>query len=901
VTSETVTHSQARMYEDAIMAIWRDVLDRSEIGVLDDFFEINGTSLGAIQVAERIREAFGVSIRARDFFESPTIAALAALVAAGSSSGRSAISRRSRDAAPVLSYDQERLWLENQLLPGGAYNLGGQQRLVGPLDTAILEASLRAILIRHEALRTRFPTVDGRPVQVVDDPDENWQLRVEDLGGVTDKRPSTTRDLLHEQALMPFDLAKGPLFRCLLIRLSDTEHILSVTAHHIICDALSMDVFVAELAALYEADGDVDRAGLPALPIQFRDYAVWQRQWLAGEELQRQVDYWRNQLAGAPPALALPAARQGPSRGAPAGRVRAALSAAETSALHELCRRQGVTSFMVLLASLATVLGRWSGQQDLIIGVPISNRTDAGTEPLIGFFVNTVPLRVDLSGNPAFAALLGRVREAALGAYAHDEAPLDLLVKELRVMRDPNRTPLFQVMTTMIESPEARQMRDISAEAVDAPVPPAKMDLTLFTRESRGSLHMELDFNAWRYQAAMMEILAGHVVMLLQAVAEDPNRGILDYSFQAGPEADDISVPAVSWPPAAPYRAVERLAQLPDRTAVTDRDGEWTYRWLSQAADRVAQDLTERIVPDLRQLSVVRRPAATFVAALLGCMKAGAAFSLIEPAAGRAPNPRIATALDAPASAVLDVSPDGESAAGVIDLSSLVNERALTRPGAVAGEQAAAQEWATARFSFGAGDCFAVLSRLPGHLVSALSSAFSAGATLAIPDDSLTGNVNALITWLSANSVSVMYVGPPLLRALAARSARLPALRYVFVDNSGDLLWHDVSALRRLAPDCHFVGLYRVDRHGRPLLMYSVPEDWELQTVAWHVPLGLELDIPVHLAHPSGQAAAVGEVAEICFGSEKTGDLGRRWPDGSVEYVGRLAGRLHCRKEQETK
>ncbi len=889
MTRETASPSQAQLYEDAITTIWRDVLDRSEIGVLDDFFDINGSSLSAIKVVTRIRETFGVSIRARNFFESPTIAALAAMVAAGSSSGRPAISRRPRDAAPVLSYDQERLWLENQLLPGAAYNVGGQQRLVGPLDTAILEASLRAILIRHEALRTRFPTVDGRPVQVVDDPDENWRLGVEDLSGVPGDRPGAARNLLHEQALMPFDLAQGPLFRCLLIRLSDAEHIFSVTAHHIICDALSMDVFVAELVALYEADGDVDRAGLPALPIQFRDYAVWQRQWLAGEELQRQVGYWRNQLAGAPPALALPVARPGPAQGSPAGRVRTALSAAETAALHELCRRHGVTSFMVLLASLATVLSRWSGQQDVIIGVPISNRADAGTEPLIGFFVNTVPLRVDLSGNPAFAALLGRVREAALGAYAHAEAPLDLLVKELQVMRDPSRTPLFQVMTTMIDSPEARRMRDISAEAVDAPVPPAKMDLTLFTRESRGALHMELDFNAGRYQAAMMEILAGHVAMLLRAVSEDPNRGILDYSFQPGPQAGDITIPPVSRPPAAPHRAVERLAQLPDRVAVIDRDGEWTYRRLSQAAGRVAQALTERFVPDAG-LSVVRRPAAAFVAALLGCMKAGAAFSLIEPAA----------VPDAPAP-VLDVSPDGESATGVIDLSSLVDEHALDGPGAVEGGQVAAEERATARFSFGAEDRFTVLSRLPGHLVSALSSAFGAGATLVIPDDSVADNVNALITWLSASSVSVMYVSPPLLRALAARAARLAALRYVFVDNAGDLLSHDVSAVRRLAPDCQFIGLYRVDKHGRPLLMHAVPQDWELQTAARHVPLGLELDIPVHLAHPSGQVAAVGEVAEICFGAEKTGDLGRRWPDGSVEYVGRLAGRTHSGKGRETK
>jgi acyl carrier protein len=521
-------------HEEAVAAIWRDVLGRSEIGVLDDFFDLDGTSLQAMHVVTRIRDTWGVDIRARDFFESPTVATLAAAVAARAPSGRPAISPRSPDSEPVLSFDQQRLWLEYQLRPGAAYNVHGRRRLVGPLDVAALEKSVRAIMARHESLRTRFPTVDGRPVQVVDAPDGNWRIDFEDLASVGDDRTDAARRLADEQAAAPFDLVRGPLFRCLLIRLADTEHVLSITAHHIVCDNWSIGLFVQEFAALYEVGGDVERAGLPALPIQYRDYAAWQRQWLAGEALDEQVGYWRRHLAGAPATLALPmTGRRARSTGGHGGRIRSALSKEDTLALGDLCRTYGVTTFMAILASLATVLSRWSGQSDVVIGVPIAGRTDPGTEKLIGFFVNTLPLRVNLSGDPTFADLIGRVRQAALGGYAHAAAPLDLLVKELEVTRDLSRTPLFQVVLNAIDSPAVDQISRVTAEAMDTPVPPSKFDLALSIRESHGALQLELDYHADRYQAAMMQILVEQVGTLLRAAVEDPTQGILDYPLQA--------------------------------------------------------------------------------------------------------------------------------------------------------------------------------------------------------------------------------------------------------------------------------------------------------------------------------------------------------------------------------
>jgi non-ribosomal peptide synthetase component F/acyl carrier protein len=868
-------------YEEVIAAIWRDVLGRSDIGVTDDFFDLNGDSLHAIKVIACIRKTLGVGIPVSEFLRSPTVAALASAVAARSSSVRRVVGRRPADAPPVLSFDQQRIWLENQLRPGAGYNLHGRRLLAGPLNVAALQASIRAILARHEALRTRFPTVSGRPVQAVDDPDENWRITIADLSAERDPQPAARR-LADEQAAAPFDLAHGPLFRCLLIKLTDTKHILSITMHHIVSDGWSIGVFIRELKALYPAGGDPGRAGLPALPVQYRDYAVWQRGWLVGEALEHQVSYWRRHLAGAPPALTLPTTqRHSPAQQATSGRICSDLPPGQTAALHDLARQHGVTWFMTLLAALATVLGRWSGQSDVVIGVPIAGRTDAGTDKLIGFFVNTLPFRIDLSGDPTFTDLLDRVRQVALDGYAHADAPLDVLVKELHVIRDPSRTPLFQVILNAIDSPEPEQISGITIQAMDTPVPPAIFDLSLTAQQTNRALHLQLDFNADRHQPAMMHTLIAHITTLLHTATQDPTRPIHNYPLQ--PTQETPPSPAIR-PTAAPHLAVERHARLTDRAAVIDRDGEWGYRRLSQAADRIAQQLARQ---QAGLIGVVRRPTAAFVAAVLGCWKAGATFSVIEPTPRRAGNLGVST--------VLDASPADADADGTIDLSTLLRDQGepadppRTAQEGTSAPPAVDRDWAVERFGLSGDDRFAVLSSLPGHLLSAMSSAFYAGAALVIPERPLADDISALVRWLQASSVSVMYVNPPLLRALAAQIARpqLPALRYAFIDNCGELIAHDVDALRQLAPSCRCVSVYRVGRDGRPLAMYAVPDDWQFQAAPLRVPLGMELDgSQAELLHRSGQPAAVGEVAEIWFGSYQTGDLGRRWGDGTLEFVG---------------
>ncbi|WP_369916120.1 condensation domain-containing protein [Plantactinospora sp. KBS50] len=664
------------------------VLGVETVGAQDDFFELGGDSILAIMVVSRAQEE-GITLSPLDIFQHRTVAALAR-TAAGSGTAR-VITPRPADAEPVLSFDQERLWLEDQLVPGPAYNVGWQQRLIGPLDLDVVQRCVRAILLRHESLRSRFPTVDGRPVQVVDPLPADWRLRIEDFRSLDDREERAQR-LMAEEVGTGFDLANGPMVRCVVVRLSDTEHLIGMISHHIVADVASVGLFVRELGALYQAGGDPVRAGLPELPIQYLDYAVWQRERLSGAELDRQVDYWRDHLAGAPRALTMPTTAHSPGQ-ARGGRAYGRMSKADTAALKELCRSLDVTPFMVVLSMLATVLGRWAGQRDVVVGVSISNRTDSGTESLIGSFINTLPLRVDLNGDPTFAELLDRVRDVALGGFAHADAPLDVIMKRLKVTRDPRRTPLFQVMLNVVDVPPIERFGDITLGTVDAPPLPPSFDLVFTTNEVRGELDYVLEYDAGRFPADLMDALGTHLGRFLGAAIADPGRGILDYPLDepagadteptaaaspaeagvpvgakptddANPTHAAVPTPAVPTPAGAdPERvapvhlAVAAHARRSGAVAVLDGTGGWTYAQLDRAADRVARRLAAR---EDGPVVVVRRPAVAFVAAVVGAAKAGRPVSVIEPG-GDVPVGSLV--LDADSTDVLGTAPGPRRAA----------------------------------------------------------------------------------------------------------------------------------------------------------------------------------------------------------------------------------------------
>ncbi|MFC0527590.1 amino acid adenylation domain-containing protein [Phytohabitans kaempferiae] len=552
--------------EELVAEVWRQVLDLDTIGRDDDFFDLGGDSLKAGEVLNRLRERAGRSLPLRMVFENSRLADLAAALPTPETPlAGHAVPPRAPGAKPVLSFEQQRTWLECQFKAGAAYNVHGRQWLRGPLDVPVLERGIREIVARHESLRTTFPLVGGLPVQRVTDPDPSWRITVVDLSGLGAGAATEAGRLADEQAATVFDLRTGPLFHCLLVRLSDTEHLLSMTVHHIVSDGRSVGLILRELSALYRAGGDAERAGLPPLPVQYLDYAVWQRETLTGERLAAPLGYWRDRLAGAPPAVALPTARRRlPSQGAVGGKVRATLGADEVAALQKLCRVHGVTPFMAMLAALATVLHRWSGQDDLVIGVPVHTRAAAGTDALVGLFVNTVPLRVELAGAPAFSEVLDRVRRTAVEGYVnYGETPFEVLVGELRAVRDPSRTPLFQVLLNMIEDADDEwRLPGIAVETPDLPPQPSKFDLNLDVHHHGDDYRLDLMYHAERYAEPAMRALLDQLAAVLAAAADDPSRGVLEYELEAPTEDEE--------PAAAPAGSFGLTAA--DRVAVVTGD-----------------------------------------------------------------------------------------------------------------------------------------------------------------------------------------------------------------------------------------------------------------------------------------------------------------------------------------
>jgi amino acid adenylation domain-containing protein len=542
--------------EELVADVWRQVLHLDAIGRDDDFFDLGGDSLMAGQLLSRLRARAGRGLPLRLVFENSRLADMAAaLPSPGTSGPVRAVPPRAPGATPMLSFEQQRIWLECQFKANVAYNVHGRQWLRGPLDVPLFERCLRVIIARHESLRTAFPVTRGLPVPRINEPDPSWRIAVDDLAASLPSGAAEAAERLADaQAATSFDLARGPLLHCLLVRLSDTDHLLSMTVHHIACDGRSISLILRELSALYAAGADPGRAGLVPLPVQYLDYAAWQRATLTGERLAADAGYWRTRLAGAPPALALPTARRRlPSPDAAGGKVWATLGGDEAAAVSKLCRVHGVTPFMALLAGMATVLRRWSGQDDVVIGVPVSTRGADGTDALVGVFVNTVPLRVELAGDPPFSAVLDQVRRTAVEGYvSHAEIPFEILVRELRAVRDPLRTPLFQVMLNMIEDAEDEwRLPGIAVETPSHPAQPGKFDINLDVRQYGGGYRLDLLYHAERYEAPAMLALLSQLAAILAAAADDPSRAILDYELSESPEGETapaLPAPALKTP-----------------------------------------------------------------------------------------------------------------------------------------------------------------------------------------------------------------------------------------------------------------------------------------------------------------------------------------------------------------
>jgi len=583
--------------------------------------------------------------------------------------------RRDGDGPLPLSFSQQRLWFLDQLEPGStAYALPSALRLRGRLDRAALAAALARLVARHEVLRATFEERDGAPVQRFHAPGTHPASRprlplVDASGLAADRASSLAAALARRDARRPFDLARGPLFRNLLVRLGDAdggEHVLLQNLHHIVSDGWSRTLLVRDMAAAYDALRRGAEPRLPALEVGYGDFCLWQRRWLRGEALDGMLGYWRRQLDGAPPELPLPTDRPRQARRSGAGAVaESPLPAALMAGLEELGRRHGATAFMTLLAGLASLLHRYTGATDLVLGSPIANRQDRRLEGVVGFFVNNLVLRLDAAGDPAFGELLRRVRETALAAYAHQDLPFDKLVEELAPERAPGRQPLFQGMFMLENVPPGRlELAGLVFEPVAADSGAAKFDWIFAVERdgaadagSEGGWRLRVEYSAELFDRATVERWIDHLQRLLAAAVDAPETRLSRLPLLSASERRRLLAgwnrPAERRRGAGPSLVdlfAARAAERPGAPAISDGGRRTSYGELAARAWALAAELRRRGVRRGDRVALLVDRSAAQVAAILGVLAAGAAYLPLDP---QAPPGRLADTLDDAAPALL--------------------------------------------------------------------------------------------------------------------------------------------------------------------------------------------------------------------------------------------------------
>jgi amino acid adenylation domain-containing protein len=630
--------------EEMLAGIWADLLGRDRVGAHDDFFGLGGHSLLGAQLVARVRQALGVELSLRTVFETPTVAGLASQVAAALQGADAPppppIVPVPRDGEIPLSFAQQRLWLLDRLTPGDpSYNVTSAVRFTGRLDQRALLAAFREIVRVQEALRTTFPAVEGRPVQRPA-PALALDLPVAHLAALPpEMRLAEALRLAAEEARRPFDLAQGPLLRLTLLRLGPADSLLLTGMHHIVSDAWSVGILYRDLMALYTAAVSGLPAVLPEPPIQCIDYAVWQRRWFE-QVREGELAWWRRRLAGLP-VLHLPADRPRPPQPAFGGHALPfSLPGAASEALRHLARAESVTLFMLLLAAFQALLQRWSGQDEIVVGAPVANRERAEIEGLVGFFVNTLVLRTSLAGDPTLRELLARVREVAVGAYAHQGVPFEVLVEDLAPERDLGRQPLFQVMFQLQTVPLPRfAIPGVEVEPLDVDPGAAPFDLGLDLAETPDGLAGVLRASTDLFDAPTLIRLLGHLRTLLTAAAADPGLHLAELPLLTGAERHQI---AVEWNDnAQPYETGRCIHELfaaqaacsPDAEALTFADRRLTYAELEAGANRLARHLLRYGPAGGAGARVALRmeSSADLFLCMLAILKAGAAYVPLDP------------------------------------------------------------------------------------------------------------------------------------------------------------------------------------------------------------------------------------------------------------------------------
>ncbi|RYZ35852.1 MAG: amino acid adenylation domain-containing protein, partial [Myxococcaceae bacterium] len=627
-------------FQERVAGLFRDVLNVERVGLHDDFFALGGHSLLATRLISRLRATFQVELPLRGLFTASTVARVTALVQEqllmrSEGPRMPALLRVSREGALPLSFSQQRLWVLDQLQPGATpYVLLGAVRLEGTLDAEALRRALELLVERHEALRTTFALKDGEPVQHIQSTSA-WTLPLTDLGELSpDAREPSLQRLSLEEAGRPFDLGTGPLLRSRLVRFAPSEHVLVLCMHHIVSDGWSVGVMVREVAAAYAAFASGTTPHLPSLPVQYADFASWQRGWLQGDVLAKHVAWWKDQLAGASQVLDLPTDHPRPTQRSSQGALLPVHVPRDLSdRLGAFARQGGATSFMALLSVWQLLLSRYSRQEDLLVGSPIAGRSQGELEGLVGFFVNTLVLRARVRPEDSFRALLAQVRDTTLDAYEHQDLPFEKLVEELQVQRDLGRTPLVQTIFALQNAPGGTlEVPGLTLRMLEVDTATARFDLGLVLAETPDGLHGAIEYSTPLFERDTMVRLAGHLRVLMEAVVANPDVPLSQLPWLTPAERQQV---LVDWNDTArPYPSDSTVAERfalqasrhPDAIALEAEDARLTYAQLDAQANQLAHELVAHGVGPDAPVAVCLERSVGFVVTVLAILKAGGAY-----------------------------------------------------------------------------------------------------------------------------------------------------------------------------------------------------------------------------------------------------------------------------------
>ncbi|MDH3977781.1 MAG: condensation domain-containing protein, partial [Gammaproteobacteria bacterium] len=932
--------------ESALAGLYGELLGVTGVGAHDSFFDLGGHSLLATQLVSRIRDALDVELPLRALFDDPTVAGLAKVIqqqsgqAQADKSADQFLGRKNKllprsakyqHAAPA-SFMQQRLWVLDLLEPGsGVYNLAWALHLGGELNLNVLQNAVNALVRRHQSLRTSMVNADGSPQQVIAE-----QATISIIAERTSS--SGTKALLSQlnaRAAVPFDLSDGPLLRVHVLEQGNNDHVLLLVIHHIIADGWSMSVLFNELSQAYNALLSGSSPDWPALPVQYADYSVWQRDWLSGAELERQTKFWQQQLAGAPPRLALPLDRPRPAlqshRGA---RLSRQLPASLQSGLVDLAREASGTLFMVLVAAFDAVMARYSGSEDIVIGTPVAGRSRTELEGLIGFFVNTLVLRTDLGGNPTFAELIARVRQTALDAYAHQDLPFEKLVDVLNVERDTGVTPVFQVMFNLHNEPvRSISLDDITATPIGIDRGFSKFDMTVSVSETSQGLFVHIEYNSDLFFVETIEGLLDDYTSVLNAVVTDPSVRLSDLLSS---DAGGAEAAASPWTEATvAERFATQVVQTPKAIAVRTPRSARSYGALDEQANGIAHALRARVNKSdgyAPRVGLLCRQDLLLPAGMLGILKAGCVWVPLDPSW---PQARLqAIAVDAGLTAIVadyphqslaaslnvavvdldvparldapDVTPNADDLACIIYTSGSTGKPKgvmQTHRGLLLQAMRYSQS-----LDIQAGDRLSLLSSYAYD--AAIQDVFGAllnGATLcplSVRDGETLAEQTALVKTLVDLSVTVVHATPSLYRYLFGGELTcaddLSAVRRVVLGGEA-VRRSDFELYRsRFTAPCQFInGLGLTES----TLGVQFCADHETRLLGQSVPIGTAVSgLSVELRDEAGEPGWLGEIVLHGEGLSPgywgealraepnvlhTGDLGRRLPDGQIVYMGR--------------